>query len=68
MVIICYWESNCCSAFLMCAFERKMQVVNVQWIYSTSETLCYHQECGSGPFSVEAKARKIYRFRIGYFT
>ena len=25
-------------------------------------------EAGSGPFSVEAEARKIFRFHIGYLT
>jgi len=29
---------------------------------------CLGQECGSGPFSVEAEARKFFRFHIGCLT
>jgi len=35
---------------------------------TTGNALCYVQGCGSGPFSVEAEARKFFRFHIGYLT
>ena len=39
-------------------------------MYSSLLTRDVEAEAGSGPFSVEAEARKIYRFRfhIGYLT
>ena len=34
------------------------------------KTMAYNQGCrsGSGPFSVEAEARKFYHFHIGHLT